>query len=142
MSEPLPKVFVGYHVAIPGEWREAAGFPRHQQQGQMLVVAYVKRDIPALLTDRKLSQGEADSLTAQLRLRHMPYDDHVTMLAGEVEIVDLYRPGVHVWREGQKNDAVLRIEPDGTPVVVGHFRHDPIRGGRGLYVEPVSAEEQ
>lgn len=131
---PTLKIFAASSTMVPLEWKEAAGFERHHQQGTVVVVAHVKRDAAVLLNERMIGRWGADSLAASLRYLRPPITWRDIELLLNAGVIDPAAPGIYVWHDGVNNDPIVRVDPDGTPVIIGHFRF----GGGGLYVEPIT----
>lgn len=135
------KIFYNSLAWPPSEWTAAAGHTGGRRvNGALLVIAHMKRDVPALLTDRKLPQGVADNLAVDLRQQRPPFGAQSTLGALGAGFLDFGTVGVYVWREAIKDRAIVRVEPDGSFTTIGHFRYDGHFGGRGLYAEPVSED--
>ena len=119
------KMFHGSHLFIPRPWLEALGMPGHVRQCGVTVLAWAKSDIAAMLTDRDLSQGYADRLAGEMRMGKPAGPDVMLIDAG---VIDMTAPGIYAYDGIVKDRPVIRVEPDGTPLVVAHFRM-PERGG-------------
>lgn len=132
---PAPKVYATFTI-LPREWLSAVGSERHQCQGSLVIVANVKRDCDALLTDRGVGQYAADDMVRGLRVANQSNTVQNLIDAG---VLDPAKAGVYVYYQAVKDYPIGRLNFDGSIEVVGHWRYDSGFGGRGLYVEPVAA---
>lgn len=133
----MPKVFYNGLAFLPTVWCKAIlgeDWDR-RANASLLVVANVKKDVAALLTDRGLSQSQADNLAEDLRLQRQPFGPTDINMLVDAGVIDPGRAGVYLWYRAQKDRPVVRVEPDGTITTVAHFRYDSRRGGRDLWVE-------
>lgn len=127
------KVFTasGNSTFPPREWLAAAGAPQHIRQGVVVVVAFTKKDVAALLTDRGLSQGGADAIAKESRLTRQPFAWSALKLLADADVLDPATPGVYAWHNFVKNSKIVRIELDGTITHVATIGYD---NRDGLYV--------
>ena len=125
----------GTNAILPIEWLQAAGAPSHVRQGQMLMTALKKADIPALLTDRGLGQRVADSMARHLKIatRGLSTDWQMLVDAG---IIDLDDVAVYAAYNMVRDSVVVRIDTDGVARPIAKFGYDSRRDAP-LYVEAI-----
>jgi hypothetical protein len=126
------------HTFPPSEWLAAAGAPSHIRQGVVIVVAFTKKDVAALLTDRGLSQGAADALAKEAKLARPPFSWRPLKMLVDANVIDPATPGVYSWHDAVKNDKIVRIEVDGSITHVATIGYDD---RDGLYVIPEGADQ-
>ncbi|MEW9530701.1 hypothetical protein [Microbispora sp. NPDC049125] len=102
------------------------------------MAALSKGDVVALLTDRGLGQGHAESIAAELRMSRSPNLPQSVALAVEAGVIDPDRVGVYLFTHATQGAKIARIEdvPPGHVTILGTFGHDPKLNGRGTYFEP------
>lgn len=138
-----PKVFYNDLALLPIDLSVAVGhYEQRRINGNLLVIAHLKREIPDLLTARGVERGHAYGITPDLGLQRSPHYPRGIRILIDAGIIDPATVGAYAWLAGQKDRPVVRLELDGGRTVIGHFRNDPARGGRGLYAEPVMQEQQ
>jgi hypothetical protein len=124
----------GTNAILPIEWLQAAGAPGHVRQGDMLMTALTKADVPALLTDRGLGQRVADSMARYLKMsRGLSTGWQMLVDAG---IVDLDEVAVYAAYNMVRDSVVVRIDLDGVITPVARFGYDSRREAP-LYVEAI-----
>jgi hypothetical protein len=135
------KLFTTQGVAVvPHEWMQRVAPGTHRIQGHVAIYAATKADAMALLIEAGLSQWSADSVTKQLRLDTRGGGESIRALV-EAEVIDPGQRGAYFWREGHADDAVIRIDDAGLPIVA-HFRYrNPLTAEAGqptgIYAEAV-----
>jgi hypothetical protein len=130
------KLFVSGAIFPPAEWLRAVEDQRHIRQGGLIVVASVKTDVERMLEARRPWAGQ---LAKEMRLRRPPYSNTTTLLV-EAGLISLDVPAVYVepLNYGRNGDKIARVEPDGTPTVIGVYRYDGKLGAeRTQWVEAV-----
>jgi hypothetical protein len=126
-----PKVFCGTGLFIPVPWLRALDLPPHVQQCAVTAVAPTKTGLAEMLAERGLHQVTAGRLSAAMSLaRRFSVPDEALIAAG---VITPGEPGIWAYRDYVRDRAVIRIDPDGSPVVVAHFRQQ--RGYGHLAVE-------
>lgn len=119
---------------LPRPWLSAVGSDRHQGQGNIVVLAFTKKETAAILTDRGVHQMAADAVTRALRTARGTFVD-MLVAAG---VIDPDMPGVYVYYSAIKDHPIGKVQFDGTVEIVAHFRYDGGFHGRGMWIEPVT----
>lgn len=125
----------GTNAILPFEWLQAAEAPSHVRQGDMLMTALKKADVPALLTDRGLGQRTADSMAKHLKAATRGISTGWQMLV-DAGIVDLDEVAVYAAYNMVKDSIVVRIDLGGVITPVARFGYDSRRDAP-LYVEAI-----
>lgn len=119
---------------LPPEWCQAAGFPAHRSQGDVLILASTRAAGMGLLVEHGWSEREATSFMKHMHIH--PYGDALQRLR-EARIVDMVTPGIFVWYRMQSDQVIVQAKPGGELVPVAHFRRGPKSEGGALWVEPI-----
>lgn len=109
-------------IHLPHSWYTAIGGTHHAAQGNLVVAAHVKADVPDMLTDRSLNQHTADRLAkvaVSRPLSSLPTDLDALVTSGAMTMAV---PGVYVYLRSYAGNAVFRVDPparlDGDPTFV------------------------
>lgn len=120
-----PRAFAG-KVFVPADidgLRDTLGMERHHSTAECLLLATTKAQGVDRLGGLGIRRPEirlAGSWTVRLRLEEAG-------LMGEDPLM---------FYAAQMDRPIVRLLPDSTTRVVGHWRYERALGGRGLYVEP------
>lgn len=135
---PLPKIFTGTGVIYPPQsWLTAIEVEPHIRHCSVVVIANLKKDVPALLTDRGVGQGSADRIAKELKLSPRPAVWVPLKMLFDAGLIGEDETGVFAWPDSTSGSPAIRVEayPVGALTEMGRFRYDPVRGGRGQYIE-------
>jgi hypothetical protein len=118
------KLFYRTGLLLPIPWQRALEMEGHRHYGSVAVVAVVKTDVPALLTDRGLGQGAADQMAAGLRMqRGMGLHSHGIRLLLAAGVISL-RPGVWAWEREVNGALIAEVTIGGGIVPAARFSYD------------------
>lgn len=121
---------------LPREWLKGVEAPAHAMQGEMVVFAFAKGDVSALLTDRGLHQITADHLARAAKLQRGTLGNVWEMLIAE-GVIDPTDVGVYVAHDHVKDSVIAEVLADGTVQPIARLGYDPMHRGRGLHVAEV-----
>lgn len=134
---PTLKVFTGHTQNLPRPWLNAIRVEAHVGHADMVAVAHTKRALVEALRRCALDYA-ADRITDELRLQRPPYMwvPLREMLAAEVASPDA--AGIFIFQRFHIHGTpVVRVDPGGALVTVGHFGRDRTRGTLDTIVIPV-----
>jgi len=122
--KPLKLYFDTDAIAAPSRWREAVDDRSHVIQSMFFGFAPSKAALSRMVEERAPGYGH---LVKETRVLGLPYPSDVQLFI-EAGLIDPTVPGIFIGPlDCRPGDQVARIEPDGTPIVIGILRRNPMR---------------
>lgn len=110
---------------LPREWMDELGAPDHVSQAELLIIAPMKKDMEAMLTDLGMDPGYAHAAvrSAENFTDQLPTDWQLVVDAPG--LIDITVPGVYaVIRGGVVNQLVVHVVAAGTVLPIARFAID------------------